>query len=180
MLEFWKGKFNQQALTKEQAARDLKECKTKDERRKRMRSRWNAYMGRALGNRKLGMTLIIMGLNVDLSKVATAFARQSAGGDASSLPSRALRQQVLSARSWLRWGRQLYYNVESKRLAWDSLGRVAQEAYTWYSYGWSAEEADRLTKEYGHGLLRTGPEQGRTLGTETAGSVADRVRADLL
>ena len=178
MLEFWRAKFNQQTLTQAQAEQDLRECSTKDEMRRRMRGRWYTYMSRALGNRTLGMALIVTGFNVDLNKLATAYAQYRSGGDAASLPAnKDLRQQALSARSWFRWGRQLYRSVKSNQVAWDSLGPVAKNAYRWYYRGWSAEEADRLTEKYGHGLLRTGPERGRVLGQAATGSVADRVRA---
>ena len=118
-----------------------------------MRSRFTSYQSRALGNRKLGWALITMGFNVDLDALANAYAKEIAAGDASSLPSPHLRRRVLAARAWFRWGRQLYDSVESNKVAWDSLGPTAQDAWRWYHHGWSGEEADRLTKEYGHGML---------------------------
>ena len=45
------------------------------------------------------------------------------------------------------------------------------------SRGWSAQASDRLTQEYGHGMLRTGRGRGTFLGQQTRGSVADRVRS---
>ena len=91
-----------------------------------------------------------------------------------------LRRRVLAARAWFRWGRQLYDSVESNRVAWDSLGPTAQDARRWYRHGWSGEEADRLTKKYGHGMLRTGRDRGSYLSQQAMGSVADRVRSELL
>ena len=117
-------------------------------------------MGRSLGNRKLGMALITVGFNVDLDTLATADARETADGDASSLPSRDLRKRALSMRSWYRWGRQLYNSVRSNAVAWESLGSNAKNAWKWYARGWSATECDRLTQEYDHGVLRTGPGRG--------------------
>lgn len=180
VLDFWKGKFHEQTITQEQADRDSRSGYTKAEMRKRMRGRWYTYMSRALGNRKLGMALITMGFNVDLHKLATAYAQATAAGDASSLPSSDLRRRALAMRSWYRWGRQLYNSVESKQVAWEELGPCAINAWRWYYRGWSAEEADRLTKEYGHGMLRTGPERGSFLGQQATGSVVDRMRPALL
>ena len=146
-----------------------------------MHSRFYSYMNRALGNRKLGMALITVGFNVDLHTLASAYARATtAHGDAESLPSKDLRRKVLSMRAWFRWGRQLYNGVESGRTAWHSLGPTAKDAWRWYHYGWAAQECDRLTTEYGHGMLRTGRDRGTFLGQEATGSVADRIRSELL
>ena len=147
--------------------------------RKRMRGRFYTYMGRSLGNGKLGMALITMGFNVDLDALAKTYAKEIADGDASSLPSRDLRQRTLSARAWYRWGRQLCRSVEANEVAWKSLGPTAQNAYRWYYHGWSAQECDRLTKDYGHGMLLTGPHRGSFLGQQAHGSTADRVRSEL-
>ena len=145
-----------------------------------MRSRFYTYMSRALGSRKLGMALIIVGFNVDLHTLANAYARATtADGDAASLPSKDLRKKVLSMRSWYRWGRQLFNGVESGEVEWDSLGTTAKEAWKWYSRGWSAQASDRLTKEYGHGMLRTGRDPEDFLGQQATGSVADRMRSIL-
>ena len=97
-MEFWKSKFNQQALTQEQAEHDLREGCRKVEMRKRKRSRWYSYMRRALGNSQLGMALITVGFEVCLNKLATVHAQATAAGDASSLPSSNLRQRALSMR----------------------------------------------------------------------------------
>ena len=137
-------------------------------------------MSRALGNRKLGMALITIGFNVDLNTLATAYAQATADGDASSLPSSDLRRRVLSMRSWYRWGRQLYHNVESNEVAWESLGPNAKEALEWYKKGWSGAEVDKLTRQYGHGMLRTGQDQGSFIGQQATGSVVDRMRPKLL
>ena len=181
MLDFWKSKFREQALTKAQAAEDWRAGLNGDERRKKMRSRFYSYMNRALGSRKLGMALITVGFNVDLHTLANAYARATtADGDAASLPSKDLRKKVLSMRAWFRWGRQLYNGVESGRTAWHSLGPTAKDAWRWYHHGWSAQECDRLTTEYGHGMLRTGRDRGTFLGQQATGSVADRMRSELL
>ena len=121
-----------------------------------------------------------MGFNVDLDTLATAYARETAAGDASSLPSSDLRQRALSMRSWFRWGRQLYKSVKSNEVAWESLGPTAKNAWRWYHKGWSARECDRLTREYGHGMLRTGRQRGSFLGQQATGSVVDRMRLDFL
>jgi len=179
VLKFWRNKFDEQALTQQQAERDRRDGYTRDQMRKRMRSRWYTYQSRALGNRKLGMALLTMGFEVDLKKLATVYAQTTADGDASSLPSSDLRQRTLAMRSWYRWGRQLYRSVESNE-AWNSLGPIAKNAWRWYSKGWSGEEADRLTKKYGHGMLRTGRVRGTFLGQEAKGSVVDRMRPEFL
>ena len=151
-----------------------------------MRGRWYTYMGRALGNRKLGMALITVGFNVDLSRLAAAYAQATAnaqataGGDAPSLPSSELRQRALWMRSWCRWGRQLHNNVELNRVAWEASGPTARKAWTWFHRGWSATECDRLTTEYGYGMLRTGRDRGTFLGQQATGSAADRICAELL
>jgi len=176
VLKFWKSKFNLQQVTQEQAERDLREGCSRAEMRKRQRSRWYTYMNRALGNRQLGMALITVGFEVDLHKLATVYAEASAARDASSLPSTGLRQRALSMRTWYRWGRQLYQRVKSNAVAWDSLGPTAKNAYRWYYYGWSAQESDRLTQEYGHGMLRTGRDGGSFVGPEATGSVVDCMR----
>ena len=180
VLEFWKSNFNLQQRTQAQAERDLREGCSKAEMRKRQRSRWYSYMNRALGNRQLGMALITVGFEVDLHKLATVYAEASAARDASSLPSTGLRQRALSMRTWYRWGRQLYHRVESNPDAWDSLGPTAKNAYRWYYYGWSAQESDRLTQEYGHGMLRTGRDGGSFVGPEATGSVVDCMRRKFL
>ena len=131
------------------------------------------------------MALIIMGFNVDLSRLAAAYAQAtadaqaSAGGDSPSLSSGELRQRALSMRSWYRWGRQLYNSVESNKVPWEALGPTARNAWKWYHYGWSAEACDRLNAEYGHGMLRSGPAQGAFLGQQARGSVVDRMRWQL-
>ena len=145
-----------------------------------MRSRFHSYMSRALGSRTLGMALITVGFNVDLRTLANAYARATtADGDAASLPSKDLRKKVLSMRAWFRWGRQLYNGLGSGEVEWDSLGPTAQEAWKWYSRGWSAQECDKLTTQYGHGMLRTGRDRGTFLGQQATGSVADRMRSIL-
>ena len=83
-------------------------------------------------NRKPGMALVTYGFNVDLHTLATAYAKVTEKGDASSLPQRDLRQRVLSTRSWYRWGRQLYNSVGSGTVAWESLGPSARNAWRWY------------------------------------------------
>ena len=126
-----------------------------------MRSRFNSYMSRALGSRTLGMALITVGFNVDLHTLANAYARAtSADADASSSADRDLRRRVLAMREWFRWGRRLYNGLRSGEVEWDSLGPTAQEAWEWYANGWSAEECDTLSREYGHGMLRTGRDRG--------------------
>ena len=181
VLDFWKGKFREQTLMKQQAAQDRAAGLNNTERKKNERSRWYSYMNHALGNRKLGMALITVGFNVDLHTLANAYARATtADGDAASLPSKDLRKKVLSMRAWFRWGRQLYNGVESGRMAWDSLGTTAKDAWRWYHHGWSAQECDRLTTEYGHGMLRTGRDRDLCLGQQATGSVADRMRSEFL
>ena len=180
VLEFWQSKFRERTLTQLQAAQDLMDGLNSEERRKRMRSRFYSYIGRALGNRKLGMALITMGFNVDLDTLASAYAQATADGDASCLQSKRLRKRVLSMRSWYRWGRQLFFSVESNKVAWESLGPTAKNAWRWYCYGWSAKECDRLTEEYGCGMLRTGPDRESFLGPQATGSVADRMRPEFL
>ena len=146
-----------------------------------MRSRFTSYMSRALGSRTLGMALITVGFSIDLRTLANAYARATTpDADASSSADRDLRRRVLAMRAWYRWGRQLYNGVESGEVEWDSLGPTAQEAWKWYSRGWSAQESDRLTQEYGHGMLRTGRDRGTVLGQQATGSVADRMRSELL
>ena len=83
------------------------------------------------------------------------------------------------ARSWWRWGRQLDVKLQHNPSLWYSLGLTAQKAWRDYSDGWSAEKADELTKAYGHGMLRAGPEEGTFVGQQARGSVADRVRGAL-
>ena len=145
-----------------------------------MRGRFTSYMSHALGSRTLGMALITVGFNVDLHTLANAYARAtSAGADASSSADRDLRRRALAMRVWYRWGRQLDKGLESGEVEWDSLGPTAQEAWKWYSRGWSAQASDRLTQEHGHGMLRTGRGRGTFLGQQTRGSVADRVRSIL-
>ena len=180
VMASWKKKFMEQTLTRAQAEQDDSEGYTSSEKRKRMRGRWYTYMSRVLGNRKLGMALITLGFEVDLKKLATVYAQTAVDGDASSLPSSDLRQRTLAMRSWYRWGRQLYRSVESNEVAWNSLGPTAQNAWRWYYHGWSAQESDRLTQEYGHGMLRTGREDGSFLGQEARGSVVDRMRPEFL
>ena len=175
VLDFWKGKFKEQKLTQEQAEADWREGCNNKKMRKRMHGRWSTYMGRALGNRKLGMALITLGFDVDLNELARAYAKASDEGDASSLPSRELRHCALSMRSWFRWGRQLHNSVKSNKVTWESLGPTARNAWRWYDHGWSAQEADRLTREYGHGMLRAGPDRGSFLGQQATGSVVDRM-----
>ena len=184
VLDFWKGKFNKQPLTQEQNNRDLLlEGLTNNQRRKRKRGRWYTYMGRSLGNRKLGMALITTGVNVDLNTLATAYnqatAQAKADGDASSLPSRELRQRVLATRAWYRWGRQLDNKVESNAVTWESLGSNAKKALEWYKNGWSGAEVDKLTNQSGNGMLRTGPSRGEYLDQQATGSVVDRMRPNL-
>ena len=113
-------------------------------------------------------------------KLATVYAQTTADGDASSLPSRDLRQRTLSARAWYRWGRQLYRSVESNEVAWNSLGATAKNAWRWYSKGWSVKEADRLTRDYGHGVLRTVRDGESFAGQAASGSVVDRLRPEFL
>jgi len=177
VMEHWKSKFMEQTLTREQAKQDDEEGCSSKEKRSRMRGRWYAYVDRALGNRKLGMALITLGFEVDLKKLATAYARAIADGDASSLPSRklGLRQRTLSMRAWYRWGHQLKQSVDSKEVTWDSLGPTAQDAYRGFVDGWSAKECDRLTREYGHGMLRSGSARGSYVGQQARGSVVDRL-----
>ena len=99
--------------------------------------------------------------------------------DASSSADRDLRRRVLAMRQWYRWGRQLDNGLRSGEVEWESLGPTAQEAWEWYANGRSAEECDKLSREYGHGMLRTGRGRGTFLGQQTRGSVADRVRSIL-
>jgi len=180
VMESWRSEFREQELTKQQAGEDERESCTGNQKRKRMRGRWFAYQERLLGNRKLGMALITLGFDVDLKKLATVYAQTTADGDASSLPSRDLRQRSLEARAWYRWGRQLFNSVESDEVAWDSLEPTAQEAYRWFVEGWSAKECDRLTQEYGHGMLRSGCANGSFVGQQARGSVVDRLRMQFL
>ena len=58
-----------------------------------------------------------------------------------------------------------------------ALQQIATElqAWRWYCHEWSAEEPDKLTKEYGHGMLRTGPGRGSFLGQQATKSVVDRM-----
>ena len=134
-----------------------------------------------MGNRKLGMALVTVGLNVDLHTVANAYAQAVTDNAADASSSRKdLRREVLSTRAWFRWGRQLYDAVQSNRVAWESLGPAAQNAWRWYRNGWSEEECDTLTIKYGHGMLRTGSARGLFMGQQATGSVADRMRSDLL
>ena len=183
VLKFWKGKFNQQPLTQEQNIRDKKEGYSNKDCRQRKRGRFYTYMGRSLGNRKLGMALITTGVNVDLNTLATAYnqatAQAKADGDASSLPSRELRQRVLATRAWYRWGRQLYNKVRSNAVACESLGPNAKKALESYKNGRSGAEADKLTNQSGNGMLRTGPSPGEYLGQQATGSVVDRMRPNL-
>jgi hypothetical protein len=156
VLEYWLKKFDMQTLTQEQDAQDKRDGYTNAQLRKRKRSRFYSYMNRALGNRKVGMALITMGFNADLNTLAIAYAQVTAAGDAPSLPSSDLRRRVLSMRSWYRWGRQLYNSVDANKVAWESLGPRAKSAWTWYKNGWSGAAADKMTRQYGHGMLRTG------------------------
>ena len=146
VVNFWKSKFQEQAATQQEAEQDSRENCSRDQMRIRMSNRFDAYMDRTLGSRRLGMALITLGFEVELDKLATVYAKEKAGSDASSLPSR--DQRIRSARAWYRWGRQLYRS----EVAWKSLGPTAQNAYRWYAKGWSAEECDRLTQEYDHGM----------------------------
>ena len=181
VLDFWRSKFREQALTKEQEAKDETDGLSRDKRRQKMRSRFTSYMSHALGSRTLGMALITVGFNVDLHTLANAYARAtSAGADASSSADRDLRKKVLSMRTWYRWGRQLDNGLRSGEVEWESLGPTAQEAWEWYANGRSAEECDKLSREYGHGMLRTGRDRGTFLGQQATGSAADRICAELL
>jgi hypothetical protein len=175
--EYWRGKFLEQPLTQKQAKEDMVEGNTKNNLRQKMRSRFTSYQHRALGNRTLGWALITYGFKVDMQVLAKAYHDQKTeSGDASSLPSdnKWLRKQVLRARSWFRWGRQLYCS----NVARDSLPPYAQSALHWYRKGWSADECDRLARKYGHGMIRAGPERGSFLGQEAHGSIVDRMRRD--
>ena len=96
VMDSLKSEFREQELTKQQAEEDERESCTGSQKRKRMRGRWFAYQERLFGNRKLGMALITLGFEVDLKKLATVYAQTTADGDASSLPSRDLRQRTLS------------------------------------------------------------------------------------
>ena len=141
MLEFLRGKFRQQTITQEQAVQDDLEGLTKDQKRHRMRGRWYTYQARALGNRKLGMALVTYGFDVDLRRLAIAYATASEKGDASSLPQEGLRERVLSMRSYHRWGRKLYNDLWSGTVAWESLGPSARNAWRWYyRQGWCVYE----------------------------------------
>ena len=180
VMDFWKSKFQEQTATQQEAEQDSRENCSRDQMRIRMSNRFDAYMDRTLGNRRLGMALITLGFKVELDKLATAYAKEKADGDASSLPSRDLRQRTLEARAWYRWGRQLFNSVESDEVAWDSLEPTAQEAYRWFVEGWSAKECDRLTQEYGHGMLRSGCANGSFVGQQARGSVVDRLRMQFL
>ena len=179
VMEFWKDKFRQQRLTRQQEEEDRKEELTNNQRRQRMRSRFTSYQSRALGNRTLGWVLITMGFNIDFGALSKAYAKEKADGNAASSPSRHLRERALAARAWLRWGRQLYNCLESGQVQWDSLSPTAQKAWKWFDKGWSAEECDKLSREYGHGMLRGGRDGGSYLGQQARGSVADRVRSIL-
>ena len=180
VMDFWKSKFQEQTATQQEAEQVSRENCSRDQMRIRMSNRFDAYMERTLGNRRLGMALITMGFKVELDKLATVYIKEKAGSDASSLPSRDLRQRIHSARMWYRWGRQLYRSVESNEVAWKSLGPTAQNAYRWYVKGWSAEECDRLAEEYGHGMV--GAMRGREslAGRAASGSVVDRPLPELL
>ena len=129
VMEFWKRKFFEQALTKEQAYQDSLGKYTKNQLRHRMRGRWYTYQSRALGNRILGMALVTWGFNVVLHALAIAYAVATADGDASSLPPCGLRQRALKMRSWYRWGRQLHNIVKSEEVTWESLGPSAKNAW---------------------------------------------------
>ena len=176
VLQWWRQKFEEQPLTKQQTARDLANSCTKDVLRKRKRSRWHAYQHRAFGNRTLGMVLITYGFNVHMRVLADAYQDALKDGDASSLPSLDLRKRTLSARAWFRWGKQIDNRLKSDPESWASLGPSAQNAWQWYVSGRSEEEADNLTKQYGHGMLRTGDRQGSFIGQGAQESVADRMR----
>ena len=180
VLEFWRGKFNEQTLTQEQAERDAMDGYSPADVRKRMRSRFTTYISRVLGNRKLGMALITVGFDVDLNTLANAYLQATSVGDGSSSADRDLRRRVLAMRAWYRWGRQLDKGLESGEVEWDSLRPIAQAAWEWHAKGWSAQASDSLTQEYGHGMLRTGRDGGSSLGQRASGSVVDRMRPKCL
>ena len=176
--DFWKGKFEKQRLTQQQAAQDRADGYNSTQRKKRMRGRWYAYQNRALGERKLGWALITFGFDVDMKTLAAEFARAKQDGDAQSSPAN-LRKRVLAMRSWYRWGRQLHDRVRANPGVWDALGPQAQNCWRWFDRGWSAEESDKLTKQYGHGMLRTGPDRGLHLGQGAHGFTVDRMRGQM-
>ena len=180
VMDFWKKKLSEQALTKQQAHEDSKGKYTKNQMRKRERSRWHTYQSRALAHRKLVWALITCGFDVDLPKLATAYAAATVDNDASSLPPPGMRQRVLKMRAWHRWGRQLYNSVKSEQVPWDSLAPSAQKAGGGYYSGQAGTECDQLTHEYGHGMLRTGPAQASFVGQQATGSTVHRMLKHLL
>ena len=78
------------------------------------------------------MALVTYGFDVDLQKLAIAYATASETGDASSLPQEGLRERALEMRSYYRWGRRLYNDLQSGTVAWKSLEPRAKEAWRWY------------------------------------------------
>jgi hypothetical protein len=176
VMEWWKQKFNEQTLTKQQAARDKAENCNNNEKRHRMRSRFYSYQHRTLGNRTLGIVLITYGFKVNMRVLSDAYHEAVKNGDASSSPSADLRKRTLSARAWFRWGKQIDNHLKSNQESGASLGTLARSAWQGYISGWSGENADNLTKKYGHGMLRTGNRRGRIIGQGARGSVADRMR----
>jgi hypothetical protein len=177
VIGFWKGKFDRQARSQEQVGQDIANGLSNSDVRHRKRSRWHAYQNRVLGNRKLGWVFITYGFNADWLVLISAYQQAQEEGDAWSSPSADLRRRTLSARAWFRWGKRIDDRLKSHPESWASFGPSAQNAWRWYSKGWSGEQADMLTKQYGHGMLRTGALRGTFIGQQAEGSVADRMRA---
>ena len=147
--------------------------------RHRKRSRWYSYQHRAFGNRKLGWALVTYGFNADINALIAAYKHAHKESDAASSPSADLRRRTLSMRAWYRWGKRIDDRLQTHPESWASFGSSARNAWQWYNKGWSAKQADKLTEEYGHGMLRTGARRGTFIGQQAEGSVVDRMRAAL-
>jgi hypothetical protein len=179
VIEFWRDKFNKHPRSQEQVARDIANGYSNSEVRHRKRSRWYSYQHRAFGNRQLGWALVTYGFNADMNVLICAYQSAHKQSDAASSPSADLRRRTLSARAWFRWGKRIDDRLQSHPESWASLGPLARSAWQGYREGWSAEQADKPTEEYGHGMLRTGARRGTFIGQQAEGSVVDRMRAAL-
>jgi hypothetical protein len=153
-LRYWRETdFDNQPRTQEQ----LGEARARGDKnqtiRKNMRSRWEIYQRKTVINKHICMTLLTLGFDAPLEKMHREFQRQC-DEDPPPQPRGELAWRVQSARRWFRWGRSLHRHIDSGQLSWDLLSGEATTALRWYRCGWSENNVDRLSREYGHGRVQ--------------------------